>query len=214
MWRIGFSVIFLLITSLAAPGISAAGPQDRPLPAEEAPSPWQHQTWRQSGPEMRHYICGHSVRKPAWCGGRERELKVYEPKEPEPIGPAFSADDSRWYRLLTEGDPESFDTEDVRFIRHRAEATGDPDAMEILGYLYANGYGTGRDPAEAYIWYGRAALEGKAGMQPNMDLLWAEIVDKDKFGIDRIQAYFANYRPHHRRASGEIEIGKETQSAR
>ena len=214
MWRIGSSVIILLMTSLAAPGVSAAGPKDRPLASEAAPSPWQHEMWRQSGPEMRHYICGHSARRPAWCVERERELKVYEPKEPEPIGPAFSADDSRWYRLLTGGDPESFNAEDVRFIRHRAEATGDPDAMEILGFLYANGYGTSRDPAEAYIWYGRAALEGKVGMQPNMDLLWAEIVDKDKTGMGRIQAYFADYRPHNRRAVGEIERGKEMKSAR
>ena len=86
--------------------------------------------------------------------------------------------------------------------------------MEILGYLYANGYGTGRDPVEAYIWYGRAALEGKMGMKPNMDLLWSEIVGKDSLGADRIRAYFANYQPRRRAAQGEAANREDAGSSR
>ncbi|CAN0393788.1 unnamed protein product, partial [Ectocarpus sp. 13 AM-2016] len=54
----------------------------------------------------------------------------------------------------------------------RALDRRDTQAMEILGYLYAQGISVDRDYAEAYRWYGRALLAGEQRVRPNLDLVW------------------------------------------
>ena len=158
-------------------------------------SPWRGRLWQESEPEMRDYICEHAARRPSWCDVFDLHPTVQPARRPETYGPTFTADDARWIRLIRHGSPETFDGKDVAFIRRRAETTFDPVAMEILGFLYAQGYGIPRDPVEAYIWYGRAYLEGQPDVKPNMDLLWREISKRDKAATKRIEAYFADYRP-------------------
>ena len=72
---------------------------------------------------------------------------------------------------------------------------GDPEAMEIMGYLHARGIGVPRDPEIAYIWYGRAFLGGETGVKANMDVLWDEMALKDEKATQRVLSYFESHRP-------------------
>ena len=84
---------------------------------------------------------------------------------------------------------------DIEFIRRWAEETGDPAAMEIMGYLYARGIGVPRDPEFAYIWYGRAFLAGETGVKVNMDILWREMASRNEAALERVTRYFDDYQP-------------------
>lgn len=202
MRRLGLICLALLVLGVATvePMVLRAE-EDEPLISEDPYSPWNHSLWQEAGPEMRRYICDHAARRPTWCLDPKNDLKVHRPREPETFGPGYSVEDARWTDLIRKGDPTKLGADDVAFIRRRAESTGDPNAMEILGYLYANGHGAERDPVLAYIWYGRAFLEGKTEVRSNMDVLWREIAVEEKSGISRIESYFAVYRSHRERSS-------------
>src|SRR3546814_2333633 len=58
-------------------------------------------------------------------------------------------------------------------VRRRAVERRDPQAMEILGFLYAEGLAVKRDYVEAYRWYGLAFLAGEASVRANMDIACA-----------------------------------------
>lgn len=57
--------------------------------------------------------------------------------------------------------PEVYHIQD---LRERAER-GNPVAQYTLGYYYEQGWGVGRDYAEAARWYGRSAAQGYAAAQ-------------------------------------------------
>jgi hypothetical protein len=196
-----FACVLLVAGAISVEAPILRAEEGAPFPAEDPYSPWNHSLWQEAGPEMRRYICDHAARRPAWCLDPKNDIKVHRAKEPETFGPAFSGEDARWVGLTRDGDPAGLGPDDVNFIRRRAESTGDPNAMEVLGYLYANGHGAERDPVVAYIWYGRAFLEGKTEVKANMDLLWREITAEEKSGVSRIESYFAVYRPHRERPS-------------
>src|SRR3546814_12981930 len=60
-----------------------------------------------------------------------------------------------------------FGPEEVAMVRRRAVERRDPQAMEILGFLYAEGLAVKRDYVEAYRWYGLAFLAGEASVRAN-----------------------------------------------
>ncbi|MEM7168973.1 MAG: SEL1-like repeat protein [Pseudomonadota bacterium] len=143
-------------------------------------SPWEHSFWQKSSPAMRAYACRYAWRAPQWCESIAADRRLYAVEEAEMFGPQITADDVRWLRLLESGDPQSLDDEDVAFIHNRAEANADPQAMEILGYLYSQGLGVKQDYGEAYIWYGRAYLSGESHVQENMDIVWSLLNQTDQ----------------------------------
>ena len=51
---------------------------------------------------------------------------------------------------------------------------GDAKAQNLLGWLYENGYGAPRDPAEAARWYRKAADQGLPLAQNNLGILYRE----------------------------------------
>lgn len=191
------AVLFCLTLSVGLiASVAEAGPvQESAGESGDIRSPWQEEIWRGSGPEMRAYICRYAKRRPVWCDEVDREPSVHPMAEPEVYGPSFTAADARWYRLLRSGEPRAFTSSDIEFIRRWAEETGDPAAMEIMGYLYARGIGVPRDPEFAYIWYGRAFLAGETGVKVNMDILWQEMASRDEAALERVTRYFDDYQP-------------------
>ena len=179
------------LTAALAIGLMAvggAGLADQPTPPV---SPWKAPLWSQGSPEMRQYICRHAKSRPDWCAAQDAVAAVYDPPLQELYGPLLSGDDVSWLRLLAETSLDELSAEDATFIEMRAETTGDPAAMEILAYLYARGIGVRRDAAQAYIWYGRAFLKGQRHVKENMNILWAEISEKNPAAARRITDLFA-----------------------
>lgn len=133
-------------------------------------SPWEHELWSGATTMMRIYVCSHARRNPSWC--REAPLLPSKTPLPEEQGPPLTAEDAAWLRFLEQTDPANLTAEDVAVIMRRATERRDPQAMEILGFLYAQGASVERDYAEAYRWYGRAYLAGERGVRANMDIVW------------------------------------------
>ena len=139
---------------------------------------------------MRAYACRHASRPPAWCHGSDETATVYEPPLDEPYGPLYSADDARWLKMMQDPDPQGFTKDDVAFIARRARDANDPQAMEVLGFLYGRGLAVRRDPVEAYRWYGHALMRGATHVKENMDLLWSEVATKTPEKAKSLVRYF------------------------
>ncbi|HIP79352.1 MAG TPA: hypothetical protein EYH07_12940 [Kiloniellaceae bacterium] len=126
---------------------------------------------------MRIYVCSHARRAPTWCS-EERTLPSKAPL-PEEQGPPLTDEDAAWLAFLEQADPAALSAAEVAVIRQRAVQRRDPQAMEILGFLYAQGASVRRDYAEAYRWYGRAYLAGERRVRANMDVVWALLQKHD-----------------------------------
>ena len=126
---------------------------------------------------MRIYLCDHARRPPSWCG-QSQELPG-KAELPEMQGPPLHDEDAEWLAFLEQVDPTNLSQEDVALVRKRAVERRDPQAMEILGYLYAEGQTVARDYVEAYRWYGLAYLAGEKRVRANMDLVWAQLQRHD-----------------------------------
>jgi len=169
-------------------------PDEGPPPAEteavteDATSPWEHPLWHNATAMMRVYICDYARRPPTWCG-EHQELPA-KAALPDPQGPPLIAEDAEWLAFLETAEPASFTKEEVALVRRRAAERRDPQAMEILGYLYAQGVAVERDYAEAYRWYGLAFLAGEKRVRPNMDIVWQQLQRHDLEGALRLTREF------------------------
>ena len=191
---IGLAAVLLIAHAAASKAEEEVSPPafEQVEPAgPDAFSPWQHELWRDATPEMQAYVCSYAQRRPDWCSEAEAPIFVRPPAELELYGPRFSEDDARWLRMLGRGDVTAFNAEEAAFIRRRAERLQDPQAMEVMGFLYSQGQGVPRDPEQAYIWYGRAFLAGETQVKANMDILWQKLVRENRAAIERINLYFA-----------------------
>src|SRR3546814_18105356 len=86
-------------------------------------------------------------------------------------------------------------------LRRRAIERRDPQAMEILGFLYAEGLSVARDYVEAYRWYGMAYLAGEHSVRPNMDVVW-ELLQRSE-----LEGALALTREFDDLAAGEVPSG-------
>jgi len=220
------SLIFLASLTAAWPGAAAAAdshaadalapdplapdplaPDGAPPPAEleaaddPASSPWEHALWHNATTMMRLYICDHARRPPHWCG-EQRELPAHAPL-PDPLGPPLVAEDAEWLAFLETVDAANLTPEQVALVRRRAVERRDPQAMEILGYLYAEGVSVTRDFAEAYRWYGLAFLAGEKRVRANMDIVWQQLQRYD------LESALALTREFDALAQGEVPAGFE-----
>ncbi len=194
----GFPVLMLLVlacggaaTRAAEPGSAPGNPASDPAPQASAPakaesgagagpsegSPWEHDLWSGATTMMRIYVCSHARRTPTWCA-EERTLPSKAPL-PDEQGPPLAEEDAAWLAFLEQADPAALSADEVDVIRQRAVQRRDPQAMEILGFLYAQGASVRRDYAEAYRWYGRAYLAGERRVRANMDVVWALLQKHD-----------------------------------
>ncbi|WP_299625315.1 hypothetical protein [Pelagibius sp.] len=171
---------FLPGRATAGPAGTSAAPAHDEAPAEDAAavapagpsgaSPWEHDLWAGATTMMRIYVCTHARRPPSWCAeGSELPSKA---ELPEQQGPPLTAEDAAWLAFLDQADPDNLSAEDIAVIERRATGRRDPQAMEILGYLYVQGVSVERNYAEAYRWYGRAYLAGEKRVRANMDVVW------------------------------------------
>ncbi|NIA68980.1 SEL1-like repeat protein [Pelagibius litoralis] len=166
--------VFLLAAAQAeSPAVpSAAGETGEPHAdkSNADTSPWEHDLWNGATTMMRVYICAHARRAPTWCA--QTQVLPSNVPLPDEQGPPLTAEDAAWLAFLEQTDPADLSLKEVAFIKRRALDRRDTQAMEILGYLYAQGVSVKRDYAEAYRWYGRAFLAGEKRVRPNLDLVW------------------------------------------
>ena len=176
--------IALLSGVLGAPQARGAGQAVAEAPAEPArpaaASPWEHPLWHNATAMMRIYLCDHARRPPQWCA-EPRQLPA-NVELPEPQGPPLHEEDKQWLAFLEQADPGNLSSAEVTTIRRRALERRDPQAMEILGFIYAEGVSVERDYAESYRWYGLAYLGGETGVRPNMDVVWQQLQRHDLEG--------------------------------
>ncbi len=147
--------------------------------------------WENASPVMQSYVCHYADRAPSWCERLQAAAKTYGIDEAEVFGPVASPDDLRWLDLLENGDPRDLSRDDIAFIHQRAKVGKDPQAMEILGYLYSQGLGVERDFAESYLWYGQALLAGEHHVRENMDAVWTLLVHSDRVKADQLARQFS-----------------------
>jgi len=162
-------------------------------------SPWEHPLWHNATAMMRIYVCQHARRPPSWCEGPS-ELPA-NAVLPDRHGPPLSEEDALWLAFMDKLDPASLTPGDVATVRRRATERRDPQAMEILGYIYAQGLSVERDYAEAYRWYGLAYLSGERRVRANMDVVWQQLQRYD------VQGALTLTREFNALAEGEVPPG-------
>ena len=202
MRRSFLSLLFVIFATAATQARAAdshgAAPVEPPAAAapQAAPSPWEHPLWHSATTMMRVYVCEHSRRPPGWCG-EQRELPA-NVALPDPQGPPLTDEDAAWLGFLEQADPADLNAEEIALVRRRAAVRRDPQAMEILGYLYAEGLSVPRDYAEAYRWYGLAYLSGEKRVRTNMDIVWQQLQRHDLEGAMALTREFDSL------AAGEV----------
>lgn len=194
-----FRFLLLLTGVWLVPAASAAESHGEAEASATAASPWEHPLWHSATTLMRLYVCDHARRPPSWCAqGRELPQAV---ALPEPQGPLLVPEDAAWSAFLKTAEPADLSEDEVAMVRRRAVERRDPQAMEILGFLYAEGLSVARDYVEAYRWYGMAYLAGEVSVRPNMDIVWQQLQRHD------LEGALALTREFDALAAGEVPVG-------
>jgi hypothetical protein len=170
-----------------------------PAAPDPAASPWEHPLWHNATTLMRLYVCDHARRRPSWCA--EQPEPAAAAALPEPQGPSLTPEDAAWGAFLKAADPATLTEDEVAMVRRRAVERRAPQAMEILGFLHAEGLSVERDYVEAYRWYGMAFLAGEASVRPNMDIVWQQLQRHD------LEGALALTREFDALAAGEVPVG-------
>lgn len=204
-FRMGRSALATIILTLALlPGSLTA---ETAVDATQESSPWEHDLWNGATTMMRIYVCSHARRPPSWCS-QEQQLPSEVPL-PDEQGPPLTAEDAAWLNFLETVDPGNLSLKQVAFIKNRALKRGDTQAMEILGFLYAQGISVDRNYAEAYRWYGRAYLAGEKRVKPNMDLVWRLL---QKFDLQAAVALTREFNALEKEAASADTSGADTEA--
>jgi TPR repeat protein len=169
----------LLAVAIASIGWpEAAFPQENPTTPGAIPQPWTYQgsmemqSQGQPEPAQPQYEAP-TYSAPSYGGSAAAPASRAEPVVPISKDPATAA--------FNRGDYATA----ARLVRADA-LKGDANAQKNLGYLYAEGLGVPRDPAQALAWYQKAADQGYAPAYNNLGIMYA-----DGFGVrqDLVQAY-------------------------
>jgi len=184
--------------SLAAAPTFAVAADSHTAPTGDAPaatasppaggSPWEHPLWHNATTLMRLYVCDHARRPPGWCA--EAMQPPAPVALPEMLGPTLDPEDAKWQDFLKAAVPAELSAEELALVRRRAVERRDPQAMEILGFLHAEGLTVPRDYVEAYRWYGMAFLAGEWWVRANMDVVWALLQRHDLEGAAALAREF------------------------
>jgi hypothetical protein len=183
----------------AVPSEATVQAPAEPAAADPAASPWEHPLWHNATTLMRLYVCDHARRRPSWCA--EQREQPATAALPEPQGPSLTPEDAAWSAFLKTADPAKLTEDEVAMVRRRAVERRDPQAMEILGFLHAEGLSVERDYVEAYRWYGMAFLAGEVSVRPNMDIVWQLLQRHD------LEGALALTREFDALAAGEVPAG-------
>lgn len=190
----------VLAADVHVPSGQATAPAPAPATSPPAASPWEHPLWHDATTLMRLYVCDHARRPPSWCG-EAPPPPAAAVVLPDAQGPPLAPEDAAWQAFLRTADPAALTPEQVAMMRRRAIERRDPQAMEILGFLHAEGLSVARDYVEAYRWYGMAYLAGEHSVRPNMDVVWELLQRSDLEGALALSREFDAL------AAGEIPTG-------
>lgn len=187
-----FRLLLLAAVALAPAAQVARATDSHPAGAAPPPSPsqspWEHPLWHDATTLMRLYVCEHARRPPSWCG--EAEPPPAPAALPEVQGPTRDPEDARWQAFLESARPAELSAAEVAMVRRRAVERRDPQAMEILGFLHAEGLSVERDYVEAYRWYGMAFLAGETAVAANMEIVWGLLQRHDVKGATALKREF------------------------
>jgi len=137
--------------------------------------------WQRLDPPARTFLC---VAPPApdWCA----EADDAPARRPEP-----AVTEPDWRALLATLPTTPPDLDSLRQVERRAFADADGSAFEILGYVFATGYGVQPDQRRAYAAYGLAYLYGVAQARADLDAVWPFLsVDEQRHLKQRFEAAF------------------------
>jgi hypothetical protein len=124
-----------------------------------------------------------SLFPPSWCVPwleRMRELtrqRVYLERAETAraaiaaVAAAQEAALKEWREVVERIQSKNFTVKDVINVDRRARA-GEPDAMELLAWMYLNGRGVPQSYYYAYEFYGKALLVGRPQLKENLDKIW------------------------------------------
>ncbi len=178
------------------------------LAQTEGATPWILRSFEQNLVECR------SEHPPDWCPEWQALLDQYRTVPPPPVNtenpdfglpsgsdqpplprrrppPPPPLSEEAWQAVLQRLGQRQPRPQDLGAVRAMAEF-GSADALEILGWMYAEGILVERDAARAYEYYGRALLAGAERVRPNLDLLWTRLSRTDQ---ERLRTLFQNAQP-------------------
>jgi hypothetical protein len=156
----------------------AAFSQENPTTPGAIPQPWTYQgsmeMQRQAQPEpAQPQYEAPTYSAPSYGGSSAAPTTSREPVVPVSKDPAIAA--------FNRGDYATA----ARLTRADA-LKGDANAQKNLGYLYSEGFGVPRDPAQALAWYQKAADQGNAGAYNDLGTMYADGVGVRQ---DLVRAY-------------------------
>lgn len=163
-------------------------------PALTVPATAETPFWMFRPIEQNHVDCS-GPQPPAWCAEwrrmveQNRVLPPVDTEHPEfgmPSGNPYPAPPGRrppppsplpeeeWRETVRRLTAHDYRREDLRRVQTMADF-GATDALEILGWMYAEGVMVDKSAEKAYEYYGRALLAGAAHVRPNLDILWPQL---------------------------------------
>lgn len=168
----------LLAVAIASIGSPEAAFSQNPTTPGAIPQPWTYQgsmeMQRQGQPEpAQPQYEAPTYSAPSYGGSSAAPTMHPEPVVPISKDPATAA--------FQRGDYATA----ARLVRVDA-MKGDANAQKNLGYLYAEGLGVPRDPAQALAWYQKAADQGNADAYNNLGTMYGDGVGVKK---DLVRAY-------------------------
>ncbi len=180
-----------------------------PAAAQRLPSPgdWEYLEWRDVPEARRTYIC-LSDSPPSWCvEWREWRSRRIAPAGAAAVAPendetaatqaaakraremeearraaqqTKAVPDDEWEAVMARVAGAPPVPADLEKVTLRAFDDGDAAAFEVLGYVYATGWGAAIDYGLAYEYYGRAFLAGATDVKANLDGLWGKLTDAQR----------------------------------
>jgi hypothetical protein len=160
--------------------------------------------WRKLDEDMLTFVC-LPEHAPGWCPDALAGVRPALPRPPPassvqdrrrgggrtpppPPAPPKSVDDETWQNLLAELSRRRPRPIDITTLERRGFEDKDPTAFEMLGYVYATGWGRPKDLAVGYQYYGLALVLGHDDSRANLDELWRFLsTDEQRFIQFRFQ---------------------------
>lgn len=126
-------------------------------------------------PLLRTYMC-LSADPPPECFRRKSGEPLDPAAEEDLLAAQREAYEQQVWDIIKEAWPNiGFTAEQVDVIRGRAEFRLEPEAFEMLGYMYQNGQGVPKDSVDAFKSYRKAYVRGRRTAGPALAEVWRSL---------------------------------------